>query len=181
MVQWLQSTDAWILLQVQEYLRTAVLTEVMRFFTTLGNGGLLWIAVSAVLLFSRRYRRTGAIALCALLLGYIFTDLLLKLLISRPRPFNTVPGLVSLIPPPGSYSFPSGHTSSSFSAAFVCRRGLGKKGALFFIPAVLIGFSRIYLGVHYFSDVLAGAALGLLAGQAVWFLAGRWFPEKAGA
>lgn len=102
----------------------------------------------------------------------VINNLILKNLVARPRPYEMVAGLMPLIPRPADYSFPSGHTGSSFAAAVVLYGQLPKKwGIAALVLAVLISISRLYLGVHYPSDVLAGALIGSMIGLAVQRLA----------
>lgn len=98
----------------------------------------------------------------ALLGSLIINNLILKNLIARIRPYEIINGLVPLIEKPTDYSFPSGHTGSSFAAACILYRKLPKRfGIPALLLAMLIGFSRLYLGVHYPSDVLFGIISGV--------------------
>lgn len=161
--EFISSADAGILLFIQEHLRNAVLDPVMCFFSLIGNAGIFWILTALLLIITSRYRRTGFLMLLCLAMGFVVCNLTLKNTIQRIRPFIAVEGLEHLmgnLADADSWSFPSGHTCSSFAAAYALTRGLGKKGALFYVPAAMISFSRLYIGVHYPSDVLAGAATG---------------------
>lgn len=162
MLEAIQVMDESIMLFIQENIRFDFLSAVMVFFTTIGNTGAVWIAVSLVLLCMKKYRRTGLAVLLTMGLCWCLNDLLIKSIAARPRPFLTIEGLEVLIKLPQSYSFPSGHACSSFAAAYVLTRECGKKGALAYILAVLIALSRPYVGVHYMSDILAGAFVGTL-------------------
>lgn len=95
----------------------------------------------------------------ALVLSAVFCNLLLKNLVERPRPFEVFQ-LELFIRAPHGHSFPSGHTASSFAAAIALLRM--KRGWIFLIPAAIIGFSRVYLCVHFLSDIIAGALLGTI-------------------
>ena len=101
----------------------------------------------------------------------LFGELTLKNIICRLRPCNVFTDFPMLIARPTSYSFPSGHTSSSFAAALILTLRHKKIGWLAYIPAVLIAFSRIFLFVHYPTDVLAGILLGTLAALLTYFAA----------
>ncbi|MBQ8184777.1 MAG: phosphatase PAP2 family protein [Lachnospiraceae bacterium] len=159
--------DVSILLFVQEHLRTEVFNEIWKFITHLGDDGLIWIALGVVLLFFKKTRPAGFAVLAALLIHELVNNTILKNLVARPRPFLVCEELVPLISKPSSYSFPSGHTSSSFAAAMALYLGTSKKAGIpALVLAALIGLSRIYVGVHYPTDVLAGAALGIAAGFA---------------
>lgn len=157
-----------ILLWIQEYMRTAWLDVFVPFYSSLGNGGMLWIAMAVVLLFSKRYRYVGVAMLCGLALGWLVGNSLLKPLIARPRPCWLDPSMALLISTPQDYSFPSGHTLSSTIAATVLwqsgNRLLGGGGVAL---AVLMALSRLYLYVHFPSDILAGVVLGILIGVVV--------------
>lgn len=123
--------------------------------------GIVWIVLALVLVMRRKTRNYGIFLLLALLITAILGEGILKNIIKRNRPFVTLSDLKLLIPPPGSYSFPSGHTASSFTVFGVFYfLNLKYKWPVFF-TALLIAFSRIYLGVHYFSDIIGGAILGL--------------------
>ncbi len=152
-----------ILLFIQDCIRTPFLTPLFQLITALGNSAAVWIAIALFLLIFSKTRGTGRAVLIALILSLLVNNLLLKNLVGRARPFDTIRNLVPLIAKPRDYSFPSGHTASSFAAAGVLYRSLPRK---FGIPAIvlaaLIGFSRLYLGVHYPSDVICGMASGLL-------------------
>ena len=155
------------LLYVQEHLRTAWLTPVMTFLSFLGNSGLIWVVLGAALLIFRKTRWAGLCVLLSLLLGFLVNNLLLKNLVREVRPFHAVPGLIPLGTLPTDWSFPSGHACASFAAAAAMALTFGKKGAWCFVLAALIALSRVYVGVHYPSDVLAGALVGTLAAVAV--------------
>lgn len=164
LLQFLLELDGKILLFIQEFLRFEWLTNVMRFITSLGDGGVIWIVLAAILLCMKRYRKTGTAMAVALLIGYLVTNLILKNLVMRVRPYDAIAGLQALIGPLGDSSFPSGHTTSSIAAGFVMLKGTPRYiGIPAFVLAVLIALSRLYLGVHYPTDVLAGALIGLFA------------------
>lgn len=164
-----------ILLFVQEYLRMPVLNKILTAITHLGDKGMIWILVSVLLLFFVKTRKTGVTCMLALLFSLILNNGILKNLVCRIRPYDLDPRIVPLIDRPKDYSFPSGHTGASFAAAYVLYKRLPRPaGTGAVILAALIAFSRIYIGVHYPTDVLFGAASGILCGAlADWLMRRR--------
>lgn len=146
---------------LQESIRNPWLDVFFTTITKLGNAGWFWIAVGLLLLVMKKHRKEGVTVLLSLLIGFIITNLLLKNLIARPRPYTMIEGLNILISEPSDFSFPSGHTCSSVAAALalfqISDRRLGIPAC---ILAVLIAFSRLYIGVHFPSDVIVGAVIG---------------------
>ena len=135
--------------------------------TLLGNGGAIWLAAGCGLLCTKKYRRQGILLLAGLLLGALVCNVVLKHLVARPRPCWIDPSVPLLIPVPQDYSFPSGHTMSSAIGAVLLTR-TDRRFGWFAIPlAVLIAFSRMYLYVHFPSDVLGGAVIGVCIGVGV--------------
>jgi undecaprenyl-diphosphatase len=163
MLETLLNVDGGALLFIQEYLRNPFLNRIMIFITTLGDGGAVWIAATMALLIPKKTRKIGIMSALALLSSLLINNYLIKNLVQRPRPFVTFEELRIIIPTPSEYSFPSGHTASSFAAASVFYRHLPKKlGIPAIVLAGLIGASRLYVGVHYPTDVLAGIITGIL-------------------
>lgn len=163
MIQSLLNLDGQALLWIQEYLRHSAITPVVVFITEIGNAGAVWIIISLVLLAMKRTRRIGLIALCSLLGAFIINNVILKNVVGRIRPYDAVNGLNLIIERQIDSSFPSGHTGSSFACAVVLFLELPKKyGVPALILAFLIGLSRLYVGVHYPTDVLAGAVFGTI-------------------
>ena len=160
----LAKLDRNILFFIQDHIRCAPLDALMRFMTFLGDMGLIWIVVGIILMTSRKTRTAGIMTIVTLGLTAGLNDKILKNIIMRPRPYVTHFGLGILIEAQKSYSFPSGHASSSFAAATAITLFCGKKGALAYIPAALIALSRIYVGVHYPTDIFFGALLGTCMG-----------------
>ncbi|MGN0968795.1 MAG: phosphatase PAP2 family protein [Oscillospiraceae bacterium] len=175
MLDWLFSLDGGVLLWIQAHLRAPVLDAVLSFYTALGNAGALFLIAAAVLLCFKRTRKAGVTALLAMAVGFVCTNLILKHLVSRPRPWLDVAGLTALVAENDPNSFPSGHTTAAFAfASALWRTAPDKwmKGAAL-AAAVLMGFSRLYVGVHYPSDVLTGVVVGLLAGWLACLLVRR--------
>lgn len=170
----LLTLDGAILLWIQTFLR-GLLDPVVCFYTHLGDAGLLWIALSLVFLCFPKTRRAGLFGLAALALGFLCTNVVLKHLVARPRPWLTVEGLTPLVREGDPNSFPSGHTCSAFAAAGAWFRTLPERwmGVAALVFAAAMGFSRLYVGVHFPSDVLVGGLIGFACGQAVWLLCGK--------
>ena len=137
--------------------------------------------ISVLLICFGKTRKTGVTAALSLLSGFLITNLLIKNAVARPRPFDTYTQIIPLITRPKDYSFPSGHTCASFAVALVCLRMLpGKWGILPVVLAGMIAFSRLYLGVHYPGDVLAGFLVALLTSTVACRLMRRTFsPQKS--
>ncbi|MDD6212548.1 MAG: phosphatase PAP2 family protein [Clostridiales bacterium] len=155
-----------VLLWIQENLRNEILTPIMKFITSLGNGGMIWILLTVILLIIPKTRRIGCMSAAALICSLLINNLLLKNLVARVRPYELIQNLTLLTSPAHDYSFPSGHTGSSLAAGWVMFRELPKKYGLFFlILALVIAFSRLYVGIHFPTDVLAGLLTGLLCGE----------------
>ena len=151
---------------IQTHLRCGFLDAVMPWVSWSANHGEIWILLAAVLLILRRQRRCGAAVACGLVLDLVACNLLLKPLVGRVRPFVYNPDVVLLIAPPGDASFPSGHTAASFAAVFALKTAGSPLWKPALVLAVLIAFSRLYLYVHWPSDVLGGALLGAAVGWA---------------
>ncbi len=167
----IQGWDAAILLWIQAHLRGPLDTP-LAIWSNLGHAGVIWILICIGMLLHKSTRRAGVVTLLTMGVCYLFNDDILKNLVCRPRPFLTVDGLTTLIAQPSSWSFPSGHACCALAAANVWWRMLQKrrwKGLLLFL-AVLMALSRLYVGVHYPSDVLAGALVGTLGGQLCWLV-----------
>lgn len=172
----MQSLELAVLDWIQLHLRCGLLDTVMPALTRLCDHGEIWIVLAAVLLLLRRQRRHGIALSCALVLNLVSCNLLLKPLVGRLRPF-TVQAVDLLIPPPGDFSFPSGHTAVSFAAAFALKASGSPLWKPALAAALILAFSRLYLYVHWPSDVLGGAVLGAAVGWAGACLARRLFPK----
>jgi undecaprenyl-diphosphatase len=165
--------DWTILHWIQDTLVCPALDFLMPKITLLGNGDAVWLLAAAALLITKKYRRYGVLLLVALALGVLTGNLTLKPLIARPRPCWVDESVRLLIPNPTDYSFPSGHTLSSIIGATVLTKANAKFGLAAIPLAALIAFSRLYLYVHYPTDILGAAVLGVAIGLLVCAAGGR--------
>ncbi len=157
-----------ILNWIQDVLGSSFFDAFFTFITRLGDRGYIWIAAGILLLFFKKYRKYGVLLLVALLVELAVCNGLLKNLFERQRPYDFIGGYDLLIPKVLSFSFPSGHTMSSAVAATLLTMTDKRFGYVAIPLAILIAFSRLYLYVHYPSDVLAAAILGVLLAVAVF-------------
>ena len=175
--QWIQG--------IQNDFLDAVLVGV----TTLGNAGAIFIVLGLGLFITKKYRKAGFAVIVALLVMLICNDLFLKEFFARPRPFNLFDSdpqkyaewgrayiYPELVQKPSSYSFPSGHTSSAFAAAIALLWQNRKWGVPVTIFAALMGFSRIYVEVHYCTDVIAGVVSGAVCALVAVLIVKYLFP-----
>jgi len=175
-----QQFDLPILDWIAEHLWCPALDAVMPLVTHLGDGGILWIALAVILLCLPKYRKTGFAVGVALLMGLLVCNLWLKPLVGRLRPFDyqlqcynrLIPLLIKA---PTDFSFPSGHTIASFEAATVLLIRHKKWGIPAMLLAVLIAFSRLYLYVHYPTDVLASIVLGIGIGFIAYYFVNQGY------
>lgn len=173
--------EAELIYWIQEHLRLDFLTPIMQFVTALGNGGSFWILLTILLLAFRRTRRAGLCCALALLLDFLAVNLLLKPLVGRVRPYQIIDEISVLTALPADASFPSGHSAASFAAAWALFRiEGGRRGATALILAGAIALSRLYVGVHYPTDVLFGVAIGMLAAEAALRLFSLSSKKRAG-
>lgn len=164
-----ENFDLPILDWIASHLRCGFLDVFMRGVTVLGDAGIFWILLAVALLLIPKYRRVGFSMGAALLIGLLVCNITLKPLIARPRPYDyqfTHFGktISLLIAAPKDFSFPSGHTLASFEGATVLMIHNKKLGIPALILASLIAFSRLYLYVHYPTDVLFALVMGIAFG-----------------
>ena len=189
--------DGNLLIGIQHALNADWLTPIMKLITMFGEDGIFWIAVCLVLILFRRTRRLGVICALSLLCTFIACNLCLKPLIDRVRPWITFQLVNPMLPPPGDASFPSGHSANSMGPAWamfiatmpvktaegrsydevrclgwkgegVSPRTMHKFGIAAVVLAVLVGISRLYLGMHYPSDVVCGLLIGVIVATVVY-------------
>ena len=177
------------------------LNAIMTFITHLGDTpGIIWFVIGICLLIPRKTRKLGILLFAGLAISSVINNLILKELIGRPRPYvlwDEKPEVwlragytyewPELIKKSSSPSFPSGHTSTSIGAAFALLLGCFQKenkkflavGIPAFIISLLIGFSRIYVHIHYPTDVIVGAVVGIIGGVIAYLLIEKLFMKKA--
>lgn len=162
----MQAAELAVLDWLQAHLRCDFLDAVMPWISRICDHGEIWILLAAVLLLLRKHRWTGMSLSFALILDLICCNIVLKPLVGRIRPFLVNTAVELLTAPPADASFPSGHTAASFAAVFALRASgspLWKPAA---VLASVIAFSRLYLYVHWPTDVLGGILVGAAAGWA---------------
>lgn len=162
MLESITNFDFSILYFIQENWRTEWLDLICAFLSRAFELGIPWLVLGAVLFCFKKTRAAGAILVCAVVLTFFFNELAIKNAINRERPCTIDPTIELIVKKPTSYSFPSGHTASCFAAAGTLLFTYKRLGIPLIIFSAFMGFSRMYLFVHFPTDVLAGAALGLL-------------------
>ena len=168
-----------ILHTIQDWFRHDVLDVFMKNFTHIGDAGIIWIIVTLCLLISKKYRKVGILCAIGLILGLIIGNGIVKHLVERQRPCWINPDFKLLIenPPKWDSSFPSGHTQSAFIMVTILMFANKKLGIPALVVALMIAFSRLYLYVHFPTDVIGGMLMGIAIGLTVWFVY-KWKFEK---
>ena len=169
----MQTAELAVLDWIQAHLRCGFLDAVLPWISWTCDHGEIWILLAAVLLFWKKHRWTGVSVSFALILDLICCNMILKPLVGRIRPFAVNTAVELLTAPPADASFPSGHTAASFAAVFALRAfgsPLWKPAA---VLASVIAFSRLYLYVHWPTDVLGGIVVGAVVGTA-----GAWIAKR---
>lgn len=146
-------------------MHTPFLDKIMVFITRLGDAGIIWIMLSIVLLLIPKTRKSGAVMVVALVVDVLLCNIVLKNLVARTRPYDVNTGVHLLVAKLHDYSFPSGHTAASFaSVTALYLAGEKKLWKFALVLACLIAISRLYLYVHYPTDVLGGILFGVISG-----------------
>lgn len=176
MLESLINFEGSILLFLQNYVRNPVLNALLIPFTLSNNAGISCILIVAVFIYFKSLRKAGILMGISLLLEFLLNNLIIKNLFARIRPYEVIDGLILLVGKAPDYSFPSGHTGSAFALAVVIFMVMDRKyGIIALVLASLMGFSRLYVGIHYPSDVLGGVILGVVTSV----IAVKCFPDSS--
>lgn len=163
-MDFIQNIDWGILHFIQNTIKCGFLDFIMPLITKLGSAGAIWILTAIIMLFFPKYRKCGITLFIGLALSLFIGNIVLKPIIARPRPCWIDSTMKMLVSVPKDYSFPSGHTMASFISATIIFANSKKLGLCAFALALLISFSRLYLYVHFPSDVLGGIVIGICIG-----------------
>ena len=159
--------DGWLLAWVVTH-RIHTLDGLMYMLTTVGRGGQVWLAIGVVLAIARWIDVASLIRLAlSILLATVMADHVIKPAVGRERPFTALAGIHVIGNPPDDHSFPSGHSANAFAGATALARARPEAAVVWWVLAVAIAFSRVYLGVHYPLDVIGGAIVGTVCAALV--------------
>ena len=149
------------LIWIQENLR-GFMDAPVRFITMLGDHGYFWIALTILLLFFKKTRKAALASALSMIFTLLVVNIALKPMVARIRPYEVIEGLTYIVARESEFSFPSGHSANSLACAWVLWRMLPRKiGLPALVLGLMIALSRLYVGVHYPTDVIAGVAIGI--------------------
>lgn len=177
----INNVDSYILFIMRKYLRKRYLDILMPIVTSMGNLGFIWVVMAVALILNKPYRAIGDIVILTLIISTIVGEGIVKHIVKRVRPCYHENNVNLLIAKPMSYSFPSGHTVSSYAVAGVLSVYFPQQKLLFMIIAFLIALSRIYLYVHYPTDVIGGIIIGILCSKLIFVIIQEGYIEKVAA
>ena len=178
MISLIQKLDNYILCTIKKYVQNKYFDILMPIITNMGNLGIVWIMMAVVLLLDKQYRLIGDIVILTLIISTIIGEGIVKHIVRRVRPCNQQNNVGLLISRPISYSFPSGHTLSSFAVAEVLSMYFTQYKFIFMALAFLIALSRLYLYVHYPTDVIAGIIFGILCSKLIFIILQEGYIQK---
>ncbi len=165
MISKIKKLDGFVVREISR-IHSKALNRIMTFFSKIGSGGMVWFACCLPLLMNKKYRVAGITIIFSLVVTWLIGEIIIKHIVGRVRPSEHIPEEEMLVKKPRFYSFPSGHSASSFSVVGVsCLLCPYYVTIIFAVVALNIAFSRIYLRVHYLSDVIAGVLLGFVLGM----------------
>jgi undecaprenyl-diphosphatase len=170
--------DNYVLAVINKYLKNKYLDRLMPVITCTGNLGMIWIVMSITLMLNKPYRLIGNMVMLTLIISTIVGEGIVKHIVRRIRPCNHQNNVNLLIKKPLSYSFPSGHTLSSFAVADIMSMHFEKYKLIFIAIAFLIALSRLYLYVHYPTDVIAGIIIGIVCSKLIFIILQDGYMEK---
>ena len=181
---WAVSFDQPILDWIQANMANPFLDKIMPIITVLGDAGIFWMICAGILALTKKYRKIGFGMAIAMALGLLVCNIILKPTVGRIRPYDfqeTLGVTINLlIEKQHDFSFPSGHTIASFEACTVMMLGSKKLGIPATLLAILIAFSRLYLYVHYPTDVIASVILGTIFGILGYLISHKITVSKKG-
>ena len=163
---------------IREHLTNPFLDRVMPPISSLANHGEFWILLALILVCFRKTRKAGVAMGIAMACGYLIGNMGMKNLFARPRPY-TLTNVSLLVDKLHDFAFPSGHTLVSFEAATALAVYHRRWGIAALVLAAIIGYSRLYLFVHYPTDVVAGASLGIGIALLACWCTNRLWTKKA--
>ncbi|MEF2112569.1 MULTISPECIES: phosphatase PAP2 family protein [Clostridium] len=166
----IQKIDDYILFFIKKYGQNRCLDIIMPIVTFMGNMGIIWFIISIALILDKPYRIIGNSVILTLIISTIVGEGIMKHIVRRVRPCNKQDYVSNFYLKPTSYSFPSGHTLSSFAAAEMLSIYFIQYKLVFMIIAFLIALSRLYLYVHYPTDVIAGVIVGVLCSKIIFIV-----------
>lgn len=151
------------ILNLIQNLKSPLMDKIMTTITAFGNMGIFWILLIIIFLTTKEYKKMAKYMIICLLVNIIIVNLIIKPAVGRQRPFEIVDGIKLLVLKPQDPSFPSGHSAISFCMLTVILLFSKSKSLKIItsILAVLIAFSRLYLYVHFPSDVFSGIIIGV--------------------
>lgn len=162
----LSNFEGQFLLWIQEAVRAEALNPIVTHITHLGNSGILWIGLTLLMIAFRRTRRVGVTSAVSIVISFTVANLILKPLVARTRPYEFIEALETIIELQPDKSFPSGHATNAFACAWVMFRMMDRRwGVPPLILAIVICLTRLYVGVHYPTDVLAGILVGIASAE----------------
>lgn len=180
MLDYLISTDRSLFLFINHLPHSPFLNNFFGILSGVGYAGIIWMCIGLALFAweEMKERRSLMAQLIALTGSFLLVDIAMKNLFQRLRPQFRLPTTVVVLDPSSSFSFPSGHATTAFAMAYVLSRYHPKWKAYYYILALLIAFSRIYLGKHYPSDIIVGmmvgTAIGICADRVTIFLISKF-------
>lgn len=177
-MNWLNEFELPVLFWIREHLTNPFLDAVMPYISSLAHTGEVWILLALILLCFKKTRKAGVAMAIAMVCGYLIGNMGMKNLFARTRPYD-VAEVELLVAKLHDFSFPSGHTLVSFEAATALFYYHRKWGIAALSLATVIAYSRLYLFVHYPTDVLAGALLGVAIALAACYLTNRLWDRKS--
>lgn len=170
MIEAITQFDFSVLNFIRDNLKCDFLDWLMVFLSRIGEGGIVWFAIAIPMLFNKKSRTCGVVMILSMGVTLLFGEFFLKNLVGRVRPCNVNTDIEMLVKRPSSFSFPSGHTSSSFASATTIFQWNKKVGIIALVLAFAIAFSRLYNYVHFPTDIIAGALFGIFTSMLVYYI-----------
>lgn len=170
--------EFYILDFIHKYFSNPVMDNIMKFVSFLGSLGIIWIAITIILLCTKKHRLLGRSMAVNLGVNLVACNLIIKPIVARLRPFEFNQSINLLVSAPTDSSFPSGHTLFAFATATIIFIYNKKVGLLMYLFACVMAFSRLYLYVHFPTDVAFGAFLGIILAITSHFLEKLIFSGK---